>query len=60
MCGLILEIGGRELEVACYCFTPAEKGEEVSERMMVGAGYGAVWPMLPFQTTERPTIIRKR
>lgn len=44
--GLIYEINQKEYEVACYYFLPSEKGEDVSENMIIGGGYGAIYQMV--------------
>lgn len=36
---------------------PAEKGEDISESMVTGAGLGAVYQMLEVPSADKPTII---
>jgi len=36
---------------------PAEKGEDISENMVTGIGYGALYQLLPIPTSEKPTIL---
>jgi hypothetical protein len=55
--GLVYEINQREIEVACYYLVPAEKGDDVSDSMLIGTGLGSLHEMTPIFTQDRPTLI---